>query len=419
MSKTIAVIGAAGAISLVANTGQFPRNPNANFGVQVEPIAGITVTSTQVTYQQNSDRRYHANLHQVTAINYTGGVASAITKVTGAGTGGTAIIAVSAFQIPLTAGTIAGTMLGYVTGDIVSIADATGAGATWTVTATGGSITALALVANSATPTAIDPRLVIGNVYVTVGTTNVIESTCQYEMFRWFLNRNFMQSSVPSIGQFPIFFRENWRNFTGSRANTWDMAGQGVFSTKFNINPGYQQVNVQGVMIYDYIRNTTAGEIDQVTYQGYLNAGNAPAPALKIISRQILTMTMTGGNYIMPTGNIPTGWPILRLHFFPGTPGQISQVFMKSDSDTRLQGWVGASQGGATVDQVNEFLIENNFRRDMTNVSPSVNPDFSFIADYDQRTANQLKVASVAFTITNVAGGPLSILMERLQTSYS
>lgn len=423
MARNIAVISSTGAISSVANTGQFPRNTAANYGVQIEPIAGITVTATQVTYTQNSDRRYHCNLHQVVAVNYTGGTTQAITMVSQNGhttTGATATITVNAFNVPLTAAIVAGGTGTVATGDIVSIADPTGAGAQWTVTASGGVISALAYVANSATATAIDPRLVIGNVYITVGTTNVIESTAAMEMFRWFLNQNFMQNSTPSLGQFPIFFRENWRNLTGSRANTWDMAGQGIFSSKFNINPGYIGVNVTGVMIYDYIRNTSAGEIDQVTYQGYVNAGSAPAPSLRIISRQLLTMTMTGGNYIMPTGNIPTGWPILRMHFFPATPGTISQVFMKSDSDTRLQGFVGASQNGLTVDQVNEFLIENNFRRDMTNTAPSINPDFSFIADYDQRTANQLKVASVNMTITNSGGTQgLTVLLEQLKTSYS
>ncbi len=415
MARLIPVV-AAGAVAMAANT--FSRNLAANFGPQIEPIAGITLNSTQMTYTQPSDRRYFVNMHQVTAVNYTGGVASAVTFVSGTAghttTGATATITVSAFNVPLTAAVNAGGTGTVATGDIVAIADATGQGALWTVTASGGVISALTYVANSATPSAIDPRLVIGNVYITVGTTNVIESTAAMELFRPIFNQ------IPlTLGQFPIYFRENWRNAFGSRANTWDMAGQGVFATKFNINPGYLLVNITGITVYDYVRNTTAGEIDQVTYQQYVASGNYPLPSLKIISRQLLTMTMTGGDYIMPTANIPTGWPILRLHFFPGTPGQISKVLMKSDSDIRLQGYVGASAAGSVVDQINEWLIENGFRRNISTTAPSVNPDFSYVADYDQRTSNQLKVANLNLTLTNAGGGPLTVLMERLQNSYS
>lgn len=393
----------------------YPRNPAANFSVQIEPIAGITVTSTQVTYTQNSDRRYHQNMHEVVAVNYTGGVSSLITKITGAGVGGAAIITVNATQAPLSAGTIVDspTMSAYVTGDTVSIADATGAGAIFTVVAASGKITGLTYVANSAIATAIDPRLVLGNIYVTVGTTNVIESTSAYELFRPLFNKTPL-----SYGQFPIYFREPWRNLTGSRANTWDMAGQGIFHTKFNINPGYLLVNVTGTMTYDYVRNTTAGEIDQVTYQSYVNANNFPLPSLKIISRQLLTMTMTGGKYIMPTKDIPTGWPILRLHYFDSNPNAIYNVLMKSDSDIRLNGNVGTN-GFTQVDQVNEWLINNDFNRSLSTTAPSVNPDFSFVADYDQRTANALKCASVANTFQNNGGGAITVLLEALQSDFS
>lgn len=396
---------------------QFPRNRNANYGVQKEPIAGINLTSTLMSVSLDSDRRYHKLTFQTTAINYTGGAANAVTMVTQNGhttTGATATITVDAFGVPLTAAVNAGGTGTVATGDIVSIADATGAGAQWTVTASGGVISALAYVPGSATPTAIDPRLVIGNFYAIVGTTAVLETTAQMEIFRALFN-----FQPISYGQLPIFFTEPWRNTTDGRATSWDMAGQGVFTIKCQMTAGYKQVGVTGEMVFDYIRNTVAGEIDQITYQGYIATGTFPAPRLQIIARKLLTPSLNGGDTIVAPQLIPTGWPILRMHFFPGTPGTISKLLMKADTQIIEQGQIGASNAGSVMDQLREELIERGFNLTLTNTAPSVAPDYSYVADYDQRIQNRLKVSNIGLTITSSIAEPLTILQEYLETSYS
>lgn len=392
--------------------GQFRRNPNANYGIQREPVPGIALSSSLMSVTHDSDRRYHEFDWQCSAVNYTGGAEKAITKVTGSGVGGTATITVSAYQVPLTAAVNTGGS-GYVTADIVSVADATGAGAQWTVTASAGAITALTLVPNTASATAIDPRLIISNIQLIVGTTAVVETTAAMEIFRALFN-----FQPISYGHFPIYFTEPWRNLTDARATSWDMAGQGTFTTKFTMVPGYQSVGITGTMYFDYIRNTVAGEIDQVSFQNFITSGAYPLPKLKIIARKLLTPTLNGNDTIIQPQLIPTGWPILRMHFFPANAGTINKILMKADTQIIEQGLIGNQ--GALLDQMREGLIERGFNTAVSAVAPSVNPDYSYVSDYDQRVQNQLKVASLNLTLTSSGGQQgLTILQEVLQSSYS
>jgi hypothetical protein len=389
-------------------TKRFLRNPNANYGIQLEPIPGINLSASQMTVSHSCDRRYHQFNYQTVAVNYTGGAAEAISAVTGAGTGGTATITVNGFQVPVSAAVNTGGS-GYVTGDIVTVADATGAGQLFTATAASGAITALAPIANSATPTPIDPRLVINVIQVTVGTTIVLQTNAAMEIFRALFNKQLI-----SYGQLPIYFTEPWRNLTDGRSTSWDMAGQTIFNTKFLLNQGYVGVAITGVLVYDYIRNTVAGEIDQVTYQAYLASGTFPAPMLKIIKRQLLTPTLNGGQTIIQPQLIPTGWPILRMHFFPANSGSINQILMKADTQLIQQGQIGETQNGLVPDQLFELLTERNF-----NTSLAGN-DYSYIADYDQRTQNKLKVTNLQLTLQSAGGQQgLTILLESLESTYS
>jgi len=393
---------------------QFPRNKNANYGVQKEPIPGISLTSSLMSASLDSDRRYHKTTWQCTAVNFTGGTGKVPTVLTGVGVVGTLTLdlAVSAFNVPGAVTVHSGTETGFVTGDTVSVPDATGGAIIIGITAATGKVTAATVLSYG--PSAIDPRLIIGNVYVIVGTTAVLETTATMEIFRALFN-----FQPISYGQLPIFFTEPWRNNTDGRATSWDMAGQGVFTFKFQMLPGWQQINITGTMIFDYIRNTAAGEIDQITYQGYIATGNFPAPRLQIIARKLLTPTLNGGDTIIAPNLIPTGWPILRMHFFPGTPGIISKLLMKADTQIQEQGQIGVSNAGATMDQLREELIERGFNLTLTNVAPSVAPDYSFVADYDQRIQNRLKVSNLGLTITSSIASPLTILQEYLETSYS
>lgn len=396
---------------------QFPRNRNANYGIQTEPVPGIALSSTLMSVSHDCDRRYHNFDYQVVAVNYSGGAGKAVTMITAGhtSTGATATITTNGFGVPVTAAVVAGGTGTVATGDLVSIADATGAGAQWTVTASGGVISALTYVANSATPTAIDPRLVVSDIQLIVGTTAVIQTTAAMEIFRALFN-----FQPISYGHLPIYFTEPWRNLTDARATSWDMAGQSTFTTKFTMVPGYTSVGIAATMDFDYIRNTVAGEIDQVTYQSYVASGSFPAPRLQIISRKLLTPTLNGGNTLIQPALIPTGWPILRMFFFPATPNTLTQILMKADTQIIQQGYIGAQNGGAVVDQMREQLIQRGFNLTLTNSGTSIAPDYSYVADYDQRVQNKLKVSNLGLQLTSTGGQQgLTILQEVLETSYS
>jgi hypothetical protein len=397
---------------------RYPRNPAANYGIQIEPIPGINLTNTLMNVSLDCDKRYHSLTWECTAVNYTGGAGLAITKVTSAsGSGGTATLTVTGFQVPLSIGTFSGGT-GWAVNDTFTVTDTTGKGAVFTVTTvSSGAITGATYNANSATATPIDPRLLISNIQLIVGTTAVVESTAAMEIFRADINENWVNRR--SLGQLPIYFTEPWRRTTDGRVTSWDMAGQNVFSVKFTMIPGYVNVGIAGAMVFDYIRNTAAGEIDQVTYQQYVNSGNFPAPQLRIIARKILTPTLNGGDTLILPSLIPTGWPILRLHMFPGTVGTITKVLMKADTQIIAQGQVGNTNNGALMDQLIEFNKQWGFNTALSTTAPNINPDWSYISDYDQRIANALKVSSLQLTVTSTIAEGLTMLQEYLETSYS
>jgi len=381
------------------------RNAMANFGRQLEPIAGITLSTGQMLANLDCDRRYHRLLFQTTAVNYTGGTGLAVTNLTApAAAAGTADLAVSN-GVPGAVSGIAGAATGWTTGDKGVIADATGAGATFTATAAAGALTALVYDPASATPTAVNPLLVIGAIQISVNGSPIIDTSAALE-----INRALFNNALISYGQLPIFFTEPWRNINRWPAITsWDLAGQKTFSVKFFFLPGFVNIGVAGVYEYDFIRNTIAGEIDGPTYQAAIAAGNAPAPLLQIIARHTFTPQLNGGDSII--NNIPFNWPILRMHMVAGTPATLTKVIINQDGQIAEQGQVGASAGGAVLDQLRESLIEYGFNTAIF--------DYSYVADKSQRIQDALKVgASLKLTVTSTIAEGLTILQERLQSRF-
>jgi len=399
---------------------KYRRNPSSNYGVQVEPIPGINLTAQQMTVAHACDRRYHQFTYNCTAVNYTGSVVGSPKSITvvksTSGAGGTAYITVNAFNVPTTATIVTGGT-GYVTGDVVMVTDATGYGQQWTVTAASGAITALTLIANTAAPTPINPVLLINTIQITVGTTVVLQTDASMELFRAYFNYGADATPKIDYGQLPIYFTEPWRNLTDGRSTSWDMAGQASFSTKFLLNQGYQQVSIQGVLVYDYIRNTVAGEIDQVTYQSYVSSGNFPAPSLKIIKRQLVTPQLNANQTIIQPQLIPTGWPILRMHFFVPNQNSIEQILLVADTQVIQQGNIGSQANGAVPDQLFELLVERGFNVGLS--SDGLFNDYSYVADYDQRTQNKLKVTNLKLQLESAVAQNMTILLESLETTYS
>lgn len=394
-----------------AASNRLRRNPNLNFGTVVDQLGGIQVGSGIVLVNFDTDRRFHNVRYQVTAVNYTGGTALPLTIVSSAagslGTA-TAAVTVNAFGVPTLVVITPGTSSGFVTGDILSVTDATGQGLTFSITAgVGGALTAPTTIVSGGTPTAAPAGQVIGTIQQLVNGSPVRDTTAQDE-----LNCAQFNGEVISLGQLPIFYTEPWRNFTRWPAITsWDMAGQSTFAHKMVINPGYQQVNVVGTYEYDFVRNTVQGEIDQQTFQAALAAGKAPAPVLHIIARHNFTPTLNAGVNILTGQQIPFNWPILRMHLLGSTPGDLTQSILVTDNLTAESGFIGASANGGQLDQLIEELIERGFDTTIY--------DYSYVADKGQRISDCLKVASsLKWSVYSTIAQGLTVLQERLQSRY-
>jgi hypothetical protein len=387
------------------------RNPNLNFGTVVDQLGGIQVGSGIVLVNFDTDRRFHNVRYQVTAVNYLGGAALALAIISSAagsiGTA-TAAVTVNAFGVPTSVVITPGTSSGFVTGDILTVVDATGQGLTFSITAgVGGVLTAPTTIVSVGTPTAAPAGKVLGTIQQLVNGSPVRDTTAQDE-----LNCALFNGETISLGQLPIFYTEPWRNFTRWPAITsWDMAGQSTFAHKMVINPGFQQVNVVGTYEYDFVRNTVQGEIDQQTYQAALAAGKAPAPVLHIIARHNFTPTLNAGVNILTGQQIPFNWPILRMHLLGSTPGDLTQSILQTDNLTAESGFIGASANGAQLDQLIEELKERGFDTSIY--------DYSYVADKGQRISDCLKVASsLKWSLYSTIAQGLTVLQERLQSRY-
>jgi hypothetical protein len=381
------------------------RNPNLNFGTVIDQLGGIQVGANIVLINLDTDRRFHNIRLQVNAVNYTGGATLVPTVLSSTapvvvGTLTFAVV-VNAFGVPTAVTANSGTETGVTTGDTFSVADATGAGMIITVTAAAGSVTGVSGF-TVGTPSPINPGAALGICQLLVNGSPVGDITVQQE-----LNRALFNGQLISLGQFPIFFTEPWRNFTRwSAITSWDMAGQSTFAIKIAINPGYQQVTVTGIYEYDFVRNTVQGEIDQQTYQSALAAGKAPSPVLHVVARHVFTPTLNAGVNILTGQQIPFNWPILRMHCVGSTPGDLTQSILVTDNLTAESGFIG---GG--LDQLTEVLIERGFNTAIF--------DYSYVADKGQRISDCLKIASsLKWSLYSTIAQGLTIIQERLQSRY-
>ena len=384
------------------------RNPNANYGQQVDQLGGINVGNNIVLINLDPDKRYHNTRLQVTAVNYTGGLAKVPVVLTGVGVVGTLTmdLAVNAFGVPTTVTVHSGTETGFVTGDTVTLPDATGAGVIITVTAAAGSVTA-ATVTTIGTPTAAPVGSVLGIAQLLVNGSPVRDVTVQQA-----LNIQLFNGLNPSLGQCTFWFTEPWRNFTRwPDITSWDMVGQNTFSIKIAITSGWQQVNVVGTYEYDFNRNTVYGVIDQATYQSALAAGKAPAPMLHIIAHHAFTPTLNAGANILTGAQIPITAPILRMHCEGSTPGDLYESILLQDGNTVENGFIGVQNSGAQLDQLREELLERGFDTTIF--------DYSFVADKGQRIQDVLKFASsMKWSLYSTISQGLTVLQETLHALY-
>jgi hypothetical protein len=385
------------------------RNPNANYGTQIDQLGGITVGRGTVLCNLDPDKRFHNIRLQVTAVNYKGGLALVPVVLTGVGVVGTLTLdlAVNAFGVPGLVTVHSGTETGFVTGDTVTVPDATGDGVVITITAAAGSVTG-AVVSFIGTPTAAPVGQVLGIAQLLVNGSPVRDVEVQQTLNMMLFNN----ISIAPLGQMPFFFTEPWRNFTRwPDITSWDMVGQNTFSIKIAINPGWQDVSVVGTYEFDYNRNTVYGVIDQATYQSALAQGKAPAPMLHIIAHHAFTPTLNAGANILTGAQIPITAPILRMHCEGSTPGDLTQSILLQDSNTVESGFIGTQNAGAQLDQLREELIERGFDTSIF--------DYSYVADKGQRIQDALKFASsMKWSLYSAIAQGLTVLQETLHALY-
>ena len=389
------------------------RNPNANYGTQIDQLGGINVGNSIVLVNLDPDKRFHNIRLQVAAVNFTGGATLAPVTLTSTATPvpstDTIDLTVNAFGVP-TAATWVGTAgTDYTAGDTLSVVDATGKGLVLTVASVSGASgypTALTIT-SIGTGTAANVGQVLGIAQLLVNGSPVRDISCQQA-----LNQALFNNEPISVGQMPFFFTEPWRNFTKwPDITSWDMVGQNTFSLKIAINPGYQNVSVVGTYEFDYNRNTIYGVIDQATYQSALAQGKAPAPMLHIIAHHAFTPTLNAGQNILTGAQIPITAPILRMHLLGSTKGDLTQSILLQDSNTVESGFIGAQNAGAQLDQLLEVLIERGFDTSIF--------DYSYVADKGQRIQDVLKFASsMKWSLYSTIAQGLTVLQETLHAVY-
>lgn len=379
----------------------------ANLGRQINFINGINGVSAGGNAIANLDanKRYHRNKLQCAAVNYTGGTGLAALKVVStAGLGGIGTLAVSSFGIPGAVTAVSGGT-GWVTGDIATLIDATGTGAQFTVTASGGALTALVYIANTATASPIDPGLLLPQEQLLVNGINIRDITPRFEMMIAQANGHNSR-----LGELPLFFTEPWRDIVGaSEANSWDMAGQSTFQHKFQIAPGYQLATVVGTQEFDFGRNARP---DGKGGQQYF---------LDPISHHTFTQPIVAG--VTSINTLPFDFPILRIWFLGSTPGNITQIEIYQDQNKIAE---------MTLEQMKEAYQDYGFQfgqatfavNTQTAQKPlALNPlnyfDAAYISDPDQRYWKALKCQnSLVVRVYSAVAQQLSMVMETLPGAY-
>lgn len=393
-------------------------NPYLNIGRQRNFITGIQGVTPGGQAQINfaCDRRYHRLIFQCSAvyINYTGGAALTFVNLTHpTATPVTGTLAVSS-GVPGAVSAVSATgAIGWVTNDVAQVLDATGAGATFTVTASGGVPSAFVYASGTNVPQAIQPAIMLGTVKMLVNGVNVCDLTAQQEIQRALFN--FMPIGR---GQLPILFTEPWRNLTRwPEITSWDMAGQSSFQLQIAINGTFNGVAISvpalsGYMEFDYIRNTAGGPILAKIYQQLLSNGNAPAPVLMPISRHAFSFQANAGLNLYGQGQIPFNYPILRMYILGSSPGNITQLEIDQDATKVEEAYIIPSTTPGQLPQEPEALSEYGF-----NISIF---DAVYVADITQRVSGALKCqTNLQLKIYSAVQQNLTIIQEKLPKSYA
>lgn len=365
-------------------------------------INGVTANG-QANVNLAVNQRYHRNVLQCTAVNYTGGIALTTTKITGAGNDDLTVTPTVVNGVITSVAVVAGGT-GYVTGDTITINDATGAGFVGTVTAAAGVVTAVA-VTSVGSPTAASPTLVLGSVIQRVNGV-VMRDISPANILRL----AFANGLFPKRGELPLLYTTPWRDHvTRNDSTSWDVFGQSAFQLQFGVR-GVTTPGLVGVSEFDEFRNSRMQDGKEVLF-------------LEPTAQHEFTWPLAAGRNDIT--NIPKNFPISRIWLKGSNPGNVSQLEIYQDGNKRLE---------ATTEQLKQMYQEYGFQFGEANYinanwatdnalkSQYEQPsyfDAAYISDPDSRWSKRLIVANeLIVRVYSEVAQDMTFVVEQMPGGY-
>jgi hypothetical protein len=374
-----------------------------NFGRKIEPVVGLSALAVNANGGVNAPTRvrYHRLKGKCVAVNYTGGVGLVTKHLTGNGNDDCrATPTIVNGQVTACAVAAGGT--GYATGDTITLVDATGQGCVLTVTAAAGAVTALA-VTNGGAASPIDPVNFFAS--LTLKVKNAPFRAVSLGSLKRILN---VRRIYPALGELIIEFTEFRRNMLQYNDSTsWDLLNGEKFEIQWKtlatlVNPNF-------TLEYEYDLQPN------VVPDGKGGSARFRNP----IKYRETTINLNVGDNFFNRETLNTGGePIQRMWFLGATPGNITYLQVKSDSDIKLDGQVA---------DINEMYEKYEFtfgRGDFLNfnyagsntLKGQYNPvsyfDAGFIADLDGRLNEALVYSKLDVKITSAVQQQCTVLIE-------
>ena len=379
-----------------------------NRGRQIEFINGINGVNAgaQAVVNLDVNKRFHRNVLQSTAVNYTGGTNLSATALTGNGTGLTVDVTVVS-GVPTAVAPHSGSAgTGFTTGDTITFTDATGTGFVGTVTASSGAVTAIAITV-AGTPSAVNPVNFYGSVKQLVN--GIIMRDISPDNILRICTANGYNSRR---GELPLLYTEPWFNVNQlNEITSWDMFGQSTFSLQLGILANTTSPGLNGSQEFDTQRNA------RPTAQGMV-------PFLQPIAQHAFGFNVIAG--LNKINTIPFDFPIRRLWLLGSNPGNISQFEVYQDGNKVFE---------ATFEQMLEQYcpygfqfgqpnyLNSNWSTNNTLQSTFNKPnyfDFAYISDPDERLVKILTCAnSLVLRVTSEVQQSLTVVVESVPGNYA
>jgi len=377
----------------------------SNLGRQIQFINGINGVSAGGNPLINMDvnKRYHRNKLLCSAVNYTGGTALATTVLTGSGANNLTVTPTVVNGVITAVAVVAGGT-GYVTGDTVSITDATGTGFVGTVTAAAGVVTAVAVtVAGTASP--VSPatffsafkQVVNGVIIRDISPTSILQIAIANGYY-------------PALGELPLYYTDPADNINQlNEITSWDLFGQSTFSLQGTIPGTVSLPSLIGAQEFDNSRNL------RPTSKGLI-------PFLQPIAQHEYTFNVVAGVNLINT--IPFDYPIRRIWIKGSTPLSITQLEVDQDSNKVME---------ATYSEMRKMYEDYGFQFGKPNWANTTTTnafkaayqtpsyfDFAYISDPDRRLQKSLTCEnSLVLRITSSVAQSVTIVMEYMPGQYA